>query len=248
VTRGEAFLNTARLAFAAAALAAARSAARPAGPPPAGLWSKSLAAYNRLEHREALDAVRELLAREPDNPLYRRHEAAVLFGMGDYAGSAAAAERFLRTAPEPTQACPLIANAYRRLGDAPRFLDALRRCQDLNPRDVETAFNLAQGLEETGDLRRAAALFGRISSEGYLGALISLGRVRLKQGAPARALEISRAALAREPGNAAAHILAAQAAAAAGDLPAARRHLSRARALAPGHPEARRLEEALAAP
>lgn len=248
MTRSEALLNAARLAFAVGALAVARATARPAGPLPPGLWSRSLAAYNRLEHREALDAVRELLAREPDNPLYLRHQAAVLFGMGDYAGSAASAERFLRTAPEPTQACPLIANAYRRQGDAVRFLDALRRCHDLSPHDVETAFNLAQGLEETGDLRGAAALFGRISSEGYLGGLISLGRVRLKQGAPVRALEIARAALEEEPGNAAAHILAAQAAAAAGNPAAAKEYLSRARSLAPAHPEVRRLEAVLAVP
>ncbi|TBR25992.1 hypothetical protein EPO15_01125, partial [bacterium] len=123
MTRADILKNAARLAFAAAALAVARSAAGPgAHAAEAGLWSKSLAAYNRLDNPEALAAVRELLAREPDNPLYRRHEAAVLFQLGDYAGSAASAERFLRTAPEPSQACPLVANAYRRLGDAPRFL------------------------------------------------------------------------------------------------------------------------------
>lgn len=239
--------DAARLAFAAAALLVARSSATPDVRGAAGLWSKSLAAYNRLDNAEALGAVRTLLAREPDNPLYRRHEAAVLFQMGDYAGSAAAAERFLATAPEPGQVCPLIANAYRRMGDAPKFLNALRRCQALDPHDVETAFHLAQGLEETGDLREAAALFGRISAEGYLGATISLGRVRLKQGAPERALQIAEAALTREPDNAAAHILAAQAATAAGNTLAARTHLGRARKLAPSHPEIRRLEQALEA-
>lgn len=247
MTRTDALLNAARLAFAAAALAVARAGAG-GRPDSGGLWSKSLAAYNRLDSREALEAVRELLAREPDNPLYRRHEAAVLFQLGDYAASAASAERFLATAPEPSQVCPLIANAYRRLGDAPRFLDSLRRCQGLDPRDVETAFHLAQGLEETGDLRGAAELFGRISSDGFLGATISLGRVRLKQGAPARALQIAEASLAREPDNAAARILAAQAAAAAGNAAAARSHLRRARALAPTHPEVVRLERALGTP
>ncbi|TBR20623.1 tetratricopeptide repeat protein, partial [bacterium] len=141
-----------------------------------------------------------------------------------------------------------VANAYRRLGDAPRFLDALRRCQAFDPHDVETAFHLAQGLEETGDLRAAAELFGRISADGYLGAAISLGRVRLKQGAPDRALQIAEAALAREPDNAAAHILAAQAAAAAGNKAVARAHLGRARKLAPDYPELRRLEASLGTP
>ncbi|TPW20874.1 MAG: hypothetical protein FD126_1241 [Elusimicrobia bacterium] len=123
-----------------------------------GLWSESLAAYNRRDNQRSLEAVRQLLAREPDNPLYRRHEAAVLFAAGDFAGAAASAERFLRTAPEPSQVCPLLANAYRPLGDRARFVDALRRCEALNPHDVEIAFNLAQGLEETGDLKGARAL------------------------------------------------------------------------------------------
>lgn len=250
MTRGAPWLEAARLAFAAAALAVARSAGGP-GPDPlpdSGLWSRSLAAYNRNDHGAALEAVRELLRREPDNPLYRRHEAAVLFAARDYSGSAASAERFLRTAPEPAQVCPLLANAYRRQGDAARFLDALRRCQALDPHDVEIAFNLAQGLEETGDLKGAAALFGRISAEGYAGAAISLARVRLKQGAPLRALQIAAAVLAREPDNAAAHILAAQSAAAVGDAPRARAHLARAASLAPGHPEVGRLRQTLGAP
>lgn len=242
MTRGTLWLDVARLGFMALALTVARTAATP-GPETAtgGLWSKSMAAYNALDHRQALESVRELLAREPDNPLYRRHEASVLFALEDYAGAAASAERFVRTAPEPGKACPLIANAYRRLGDGPRYVDALRRCVAFDPRNVDSAFNLAQGLEETGDLRAAADLFGRIASGGFLGAAISLGRVRLKQGAPARAEEIARAALAREPDNPAAHILRAQALAALGDTRRAREHLRRARALAPTHPEVERL-------
>lgn len=240
MTRGALVLDAARLAFVALALAVARTAATPRAAP-GGLWSRSLAAYNALEHRQALESVRELLARDPDNPLYRRHEASVLFALGDYAGSAASAERFVRTAPEPGKACPLIANAYRRLGDAPRYVDALRRCAAFDPRNVDSAFNLAQGLEETGDLRAAADLFARIASGGFLGAAISLGRVRLKQGAPGRAAEIARAALAREPDNPAAHILLAQALAALGDTGRANEHLRRARALAPAHPEVERL-------
>ena len=231
MTAAEAARNAARLAFVAGALAVARSVASPPAGTAGGLWSKSLAAYNRVENKEALGAVQELLAREPDNPLYRRHEAAVLFALGDFAASAASAERFVRTAPEPAKACPLIANAYRRLGDGPRYLDALRRCAAFDPRNVDSAFNLAQGLEETGNLRAAADLFGRMAAGGFVGAAISLGRVRLKQGAPAHADQIARAVLAREPANPAAHILAAQAAAALGDAPRAREHLRRARAL-----------------
>ena len=237
-----------RVAAAAALVFAARAAAGPAQPPSSGLWSASLAAYNRNDQDAALRDARALLAREPDNPLYRRHEAAVLYARRDFAGAAAALERFMASAPEPTQACPLIANAYRRLNDAPRFLDALKRCLAFDPHNAEWAFNYAQGLEETGDLRGAAALFSRLAGDGFLGGAIALGRVRLKQGAPDRALAVARAALEREPGNTAAHLVAAQAAFMLGDRPEARRHWSQARKSAPSHPEVLRLGRLLGAP
>ncbi|MBI2361951.1 MAG: tetratricopeptide repeat protein [Elusimicrobia bacterium] len=231
-----------RTALALTALAAARSAAdlgRRGAAAQGGLWARSLAAYTRRENAEALSAVRGLLASDPDNPLYRRHEAAVLFAASDFPGAAAALERFIRSAPEPTQACPLVANAYRRMGDPGRFLDALRRCAAFDPRNAENAFNLAQGLEEAGRLAEAGDAYARIASEGFVGAMISLGRVRLRQGRGPEAEAIARAVAAREPGNAAAAILAGQAALARGDKGRARADFERAARLAPAHPAVR---------
>lgn len=222
-----------------AALAAARSVAdlgRRAAAAQGGLWARSLDAYNRQDQAEALTAVRALLAADPDNPLYRRHEASVLFAAGDFGGAAAAVERFIRSAPEPTQACPLVANAYRRMGDGARFLDALRRCVEFDPHNAENAFNYAQGLEESGRLVEAADLYARIASEGFVGAMISLGRVRLSQGRASEADAVARAVQEREPGNAAAAILAGQSALALGDKARARASFERAARLAPLHP------------
>ncbi|MBI5597469.1 MAG: tetratricopeptide repeat protein [Elusimicrobia bacterium] len=228
-----------RAALILTALAAARSVAdlgRRGTAAQGGLWARSLAAYNSQDTAEALSAVRGLLATDPDNPLYRRHEAAVLFAAGDFAGAAAAAERFIRSAPEPTQACPLIANAYRRMGDPARFLDALRRCLAFDPHNAENAFNFAQGLEDSGRLAEAADLYARIASEGFVGAMISLGRVRLSQGRAPEAEAVARAVLEREPANAAAAILAGQSALARGDTVRARADFARAAKLAPEHP------------
>lgn len=225
-----------RLVLVAAGLAGARFAAGTAADP-AGLWSRSLAAYNAHDHAAALASVRALLAEDPDNPLYRRHEAAVLFDAGDYPAAAASAERFFRSAPEPVQACPLLPNCYRKMRDGARALDALRRCLAVDPRSAEAAFNLAQGLEETGRLTEAADLYARLARDGWLGAVISLGRVRLAQGRAAEAEAAARSALAREPANAAAFILAGQAATARGEPKRALADLEAARRLAPLHPE-----------
>ncbi|MBI3298088.1 MAG: tetratricopeptide repeat protein [Elusimicrobia bacterium] len=234
---------SAPLLLLAAAMAAASSlAGLSGGASSAGLWSRAKDLSARGRDAEALPLVRALLAGTPDEPVLLLEEAKLLYATGDSAGAAASAERVLLLSAHPTEACPLLGNAYHRMGDPGRALAAHRRCAKLDPRDPVMAFHYANALEGYGRFEAASRIYAGIwaSSPGLAGAGISLARVLLRQGRAAEAARLGAEVFRHHPGLAGALVVEGQALAALGKPGPARRRLEAAVRLAPAHPDVQR--------
>lgn len=187
----------------------------------------------------ALRLVERLLRDQPDNPDYLLAKSQHCGALGRYAEQAAAAERFLLVSPHPGEACPALGQAYSGAGQPQKALDAHRRCLDFKPGDPEALFQYAFTLEEAGRLAEAEAFYVRVmrTSPHYLGAPISIARLRLKQGRAPEAAAVAAQVLRIAPRNTAAMLMAAMAAAQQGDMVGARRLIDSALAISPGHPD-----------
>lgn len=222
--------------------AASALAGLPGGNSGAGLWSRAKDLAARGHHAEALPLVRALLAGTPDDPVLLFEEAKLLYATGDPAGAAASAERVILTSPHPTEVCPLLGNAYHRMGQPQRSLEAHLRCTQLDPRDPVMAFHYGNALEGYGQLEAAGMVFASIwqSSPGLAGAGISLARVLLRLGRAPEALRTATLIVSRNPELPGALVVEGQALGALGRLKLARSRLEKAVSLAPENPDVQR--------
>jgi tetratricopeptide (TPR) repeat protein len=191
-----------------------------------------------------------------DRVLARQSSATVLHSAGQVradAGDDRGAVRYLTRAqrldPGLARVYPALIDSHRRLGDhgaadalGPAFLQAATR-ERVEQHERAARRLLAENrLAEAGDeLATALKLDPR-----HVGALTTLGYVRMVERRFDEAVRAAEAALAVDPRHGLAHRALAQIARARGDDPAARRHLEAFAELSPRSYDAWQIREALA--
>lgn len=131
-------------------------------------WSGGAAPFDPLEPRgreveraietgqfaAALPIAHDLLAAHADDATVLFWLAEIHRGLGRHGDEAAALERVLQLTRHAEVVCPALPEAYARLGDSTRALDAYERCAAAGAADAERWFDLATAYAAAG---RAAA-------------------------------------------------------------------------------------------
>ena len=110
---------------------------------------------------EALALARALVTQRPDEPFIRYLAATVLHEQARWAEAAAAWEAYIARVPLPLGACPHVAEAYRRAGDASRAVAHYRACQALDPQNPARLADLARALVDVGQVDEARSIYDR---------------------------------------------------------------------------------------
>lgn len=153
-TRGDLFLERARVHVARGDLADAEAALREAILRGVGLEAQlALADLLRIERRyeEALDVARTACNLHPDHAPARLRLGAVLADLGRTADAAAAFAHAIEIEPADPRAFHALGNLWRNVGDLESAIGAMRRCVELDPTDVlgarATLIQLARSLQ-----------------------------------------------------------------------------------------------------
>lgn len=94
-------------------------------------------AFSARLYGDALEPTKRLTERLPSQAIYFDRLARIQHELGRPRDEALAWEGVLRTSPTPVDACPMIASAYDRSGDAVRALDAYERCVAAEPQNPD---------------------------------------------------------------------------------------------------------------
>jgi tetratricopeptide (TPR) repeat protein len=184
-------------------------------PPDPGLWvqqARDLLAARRFE--EALIYSDKLLAHFPTSQVYLSQAALIYKNLGRAHDEAATLERFIKVAPDPSEACPEIVHTYRQAQETDHMLDAANRCLALEPRNSDFQLETALAYERTAQFGRALTMYSKGVEDfpSYADFAIGRARVLLHTGRTAEAWNEIRIILAQNPKNADAELVAALAA------------------------------------
>ena len=93
-------------------------------------------------------------------------------------------ERFMLSAPEPSEACPRLPEAYRAQITFPKMLDAAKRCLLLEPHNSDFLLELGLSFEQADELPSALEIFqkGALEFPEYFDFSIGHARVLLHSG------------------------------------------------------------------
>lgn len=136
-------------------------------------WSGASAAFDPLEPRgreveraieagqfaSALPIAQELLTAHADDTTVLFWLAEIHRGLGRHADEAASLERVLRLTRHADGVCPALPEAYARVGDAARALEAWERCASTGATDAERWFDLATAYAAAGHAADAEKAF-----------------------------------------------------------------------------------------
>ena len=163
---------------------------------------------------DALAPAQALFAQYPGNHIYAEQVATIHRHLHHDADEAQAWERFIATAPTPSEACPQIGDAYRRMHDPARAVDAFERCLTFEPHNPDLLFYAARAEEAVDKLDRAETLYRHAVDHDArnLDVQLGLARVRLHQDDPVQALAGAQLVLASHPDDADACVVAGLAA------------------------------------
>lgn len=199
----------AALALAAALLLTAAYAdgtRRPALGPEraAALWDQALVARNEGRPAESLACVNALLRAYPRDGRFLELKALAHGKLGQTRAEAAAWEQYFAWSAAPAEACPRLGQAYERLGEPERALDAHRRCRDLDPVQPDLRLHYGRALESAGRREEAEALYEGILKDAthYLDAALFLGRLKAGRGDLAGAAALIEPVVAARPDSA----------------------------------------------
>ncbi|HAH08427.1 MAG TPA: hypothetical protein DCM05_18185 [Elusimicrobia bacterium] len=199
-----------------------------------GFWGRSVAAVREGRPEEAIGRLNALLERAPDDFTYLIQLGNAYQALGDWKAEAEVGERIRETAPFPHLACTHLTLPYEMLGEHEKAREAYKWCARVAPDNIQMLYNQGMFLERAGRFEEAARAYERLGrSPEFLGARISLARVKLKQGRAAEGERLILAVLKEHPDNLGALALGAKTAWALGRKEEARR---RAQAYARGMP------------
>lgn len=105
----------------------------------------------------------QLSAEHRDAPVVAFWLAEIYRGLDRTSDEARAWENYFRITAQPDEACPALPQAYLRLGDPARALDAYTRCAAAAPDDPERLVDLADGYEAAGQTANASDTLHRLS-------------------------------------------------------------------------------------
>lgn len=163
---------------------------------------------------DALAPTQALAAQYPASHIYAEQLAVIHHHLRRDADEAHAWEQFIRTSPTPSEACPQIGEAYRRMNATARAVDAFDRCLAFEPDNPDLLFYAARAAEWVEKVDRAEQLYRRALAADARNMDVQLGlaRVRLHQGDPGQALAGARIVLEQQPADADACLVAGLAA------------------------------------
>ena len=169
------------------------------------------------KYQDALKFSDDLLAHFPNNHVYLEQAAIIEHNLGRPIEEAQMLERFIKVAPDPSEACPRIAHAYRATNEPARMLDAAKRCTNIEPRNSDFQLELALAFERTGDLGQALRTYEKGMVDfpdytDYTDFAIGQARVLLHTGRADESWREIQEILAHHPDNADAELVAGLAA------------------------------------
>lgn len=133
---------------------------------------------------EALSETLKLVDAFPKNHIYLNQAATLYFELGKRDEEAAMLERFFLSAPEPSEACPRLPEAYRAQQAFMKMLDAAKRCLALEPQNSDFLLELGLSFERAGQPQEALEIFqkGAVQFPEYFDFSIGHARVLLHLG------------------------------------------------------------------
>jgi tetratricopeptide (TPR) repeat protein len=118
-------------------------------------------AYRAGQYADALEPTKRLTEKLPSQAIYFDRLARIQHELGHFAEEARAWEGVFRTSPTPVDACPMIANAYERISDSIRALDAYERCVGVDPLDPDLLLFLGRAYSAAGQAALAQQVLER---------------------------------------------------------------------------------------
>lgn len=114
-------------------------------------------AFVARRFEEALAPTLQLVEALPGQPMYLERLALTYQALDRPGDEARAWEEFVDASATPIEGCPMLAEAYRRLGDEPASLERYERCLSFDPKNVDMLLHLGQAYLRAGrrsDARR----------------------------------------------------------------------------------------------
>lgn len=105
---------------------------------------------------DALAPTQRIVERWPSQAMYHERLALIFQNLDRPADEAVEWEALMATSPTPIDACPMVANAYRRINREDQALDAFTRCAAFQPANPDFQLQLGQALVRAD--RKAEAL------------------------------------------------------------------------------------------
>lgn len=138
-------------------------------------------------------------------------------------------QEFMRTSPQPQQACPAIGKAYERIGDIGASIRAFGKCAALEPGNADILIPFAHALQAKSDFPRAAALYHQCLTKDpkNLDARTGLALIALRQNRLGAAAQAANDVLNIAPNNTDALLIAGIVSWRQGDLDNAERIFSK---------------------
>jgi tetratricopeptide (TPR) repeat protein len=107
-------------------------------------------AFVAEQFEDALAPTLALVEALPGQPVFLERLALVYQGLDRHGDEAGAWEAFVDASATPIDACPMLAEAYRRTGDEAAALDAYERCLAFDPKNVDMLLYLGQAYLRAG--------------------------------------------------------------------------------------------------
>lgn len=209
-------------------------------PNSAPILSRYVALLNQAKYyREARDALREAIVRDPRNASFK---ADLIRAEAEVDGLNAAlsdARRFAQDEPGNTQYELLSAELYERAGRLPEAADLLEKAVTARPSDDQLTIALSRLRAQLGDFARAeAALTHRLKADPKSVAIgAALASLYQATGRPDEAKKVYRDLLSQKPNDVAVLIALGDFAITEQKWSEGTGYLDRARAVAPDDPE-----------
>jgi Flp pilus assembly protein TadD len=137
------------------------------------------------QYARALPLAVELRRTFPGEPEVVYWIAVIHSGLNDWPSAASAWEEYMRLSSTPGEACPALADAYTRMGDAGEALAAYERCVRFDPTDSDRLFDLAGAYERAGRIVDAVPAYKQAATlDPYNPAIVARIEVLQRQPQP----------------------------------------------------------------
>jgi tetratricopeptide (TPR) repeat protein len=188
------------------------------------LLDASSSHYFHERYQDALGPTLTLVERFPTQQMHLERLAHIYHALGRFADEANTWHRFMDASPTPWDACPAVAEALTRAGDAAAATAAYEKCHAIAPWDSDAAFFLGRSRERSGRLDEAAALYRRALDvdAAHADSQLGLARLDLYGNRFEQARQAALRVADRFPDHADASLIVAQAAQRSGDARQAR--------------------------